>query len=186
MYVYNYSEIYQQNYCPLKKSYETNVNRILCGIFISGELFFTESSKSANYSATTRYILAGLFLLFEFFNFQCHVTLRNLRVGSNSKKRGIPRVRILYMAWDIIYNRVGALTRFPALTISGKLAAGPLLLLWLDATHVRDIHRKMVLLDVAYLFLFVSFAQMTQWALKKHRQYRKEFDGKEGREAYPR
>ncbi len=38
---------------------------------------------------------------------------------------------------------------------------------------------------VAYLFLVVSAAQMTDWALKKHARYHKEFNGENGTEKYP-
>lgn len=40
-------------------------------------------------SKTFMYTVAGLFILFEFFNFMCHVTLRNLR-KPGTKERGIP------------------------------------------------------------------------------------------------
>jgi len=36
------------------------------------------------------------------------------------------------------------------------------------------------------LFLILGFYQMLEWAIKKHRAYIKEFDGKEGRPKYPR
>ncbi|KAL6759642.1 3-oxo-5-alpha-steroid 4-dehydrogenase-domain-containing protein [Haematococcus lacustris] len=38
----------------------------------------------------------------------------------------------------------------------------------------------------AAIFTLVGAAQMTQWALQKHARLRKTFDGKEGREKYPR
>lgn len=38
----------------------------------------------------------------------------------------------------------------------------------------------------AYLFTLLGFLQMLEWALKKHRLYKKEFDGKDGRKQYPR
>jgi len=36
------------------------------------------------------------------------------------------------------------------------------------------------------LFLVLGTIQMMQWAIKKHDNYIKTFDGKEGREKYPR
>jgi len=36
------------------------------------------------------------------------------------------------------------------------------------------------------LFLIVGTGQMLQWAVKKHKKYINEFDGKEGRPKYPK
>jgi very-long-chain enoyl-CoA reductase len=38
----------------------------------------------------------------------------------------------------------------------------------------------------AALFAFCGAAQMVQWALAKHKRLKKMFDGKDGREKYPR
>jgi len=36
------------------------------------------------------------------------------------------------------------------------------------------------------LFLIAGAAQMLDWAIKKHKRYKKDFDGKEGRPSYPK
>lgn len=40
-------------------------------------------------------------------------------------------------------------------------------------------------LPSAFLYAVLGFAQMATWAIKKHKIYRREWDGKEGREKYP-
>ena len=53
--------------------------------------------------------------------------------------------------------------------------------------EMLDRYRSWVLyIVIAYLFLGVSFLQMTDWALKKHKELKKEFDGKNGKLLYPR
>ena len=77
------------------------------------------------------------------------------------------------------------------LIICGRLACGLLLLASLDAGLVRKLNLykskllKLPFFVVAYVFLAFSFYQMAEWALDKHRNMHKEFDGQNGRRQYP-
>ncbi len=93
---------------------------------------------------------------FEFMNFMCHFTLRNLR-KPGSKERGIPK------GWG--FDFVACANYFQEA------------LCWTSfATMSNTLF--------GWVFLVVSAGQMTVWALKKHQRYRKDFkDYPRGRKA---
>lgn len=108
-------------------------------------------------SDTISLALCGAFFFFEFMNFQCHVTLRNLRKPGSSE-RGIPK------GWG--FDMVSCANYFWES------------LCWLTFS----IHSQCL---GAYFFTAVSFFQMLDWALKKHKRYKKDFGDKypKGRKA---
>lgn len=92
-------------------------------------------------------ISAGLFTLFELLNAKAHLILKNLRKPGTTE-RGIPR------GWG--FNQVSCANYFFEA------------LCWLVfAVQAQTVG--------SYLFLIVSFGQMLQWALQKHRRYKKDF-----------
>jgi len=100
----------------------------------------------------------AIFVVSELCNLKCHLMLRDLRpAGTN--KRAVPR--------GFFFELVSCPNYFFEV------------LAWVGFT----IMTQMV---GALLFTIVGFFQMMVWAQGKHRNYIKEFDGKEGRESYPR
>eukprot|EP01015_Nassula_variabilis_P012318 TRINITY_DN1999_c0_g2_i1.p3 TRINITY_DN1999_c0_g2~~TRINITY_DN1999_c0_g2_i1.p3 ORF type:complete len:115 (+),score=15.18 TRINITY_DN1999_c0_g2_i1:206-550(+) len=104
--------------------------------------------------------------MFEFLNQICHVTLRKLRTAGNKEddsnqrsNRGIP------FGWG--FDQVSCANY-----------------LWESLSWA--VFAILVRAWTAYIFWIVSTVTMTLWALKKHRRYFKEFDGKDGRPKYPR
>ena len=105
---------------------------------------------------TTQIVLFVMFFFFEFLNFMTHVTLRNLR-KPNSSERGIPK------GWG-----------FGFVSCANYWWESLCWLTFSISTQCLG----------AYLFLAVSFFQMLDWALKKHKRYKKDFpDYPKGRKA---
>eukprot|EP00164_Ancoracysta_twista_P000872 GFYU01001146.1.p1 GENE.GFYU01001146.1~~GFYU01001146.1.p1 ORF type:complete len:299 (+),score=112.22 GFYU01001146.1:36-932(+) len=99
-----------------------------------------------------------LFVVFAISNGITHIMLRNLR-PAGSKKRVIPR--------GFLFELVSC----PNYTFE--------IWMWLAFTVMTHALP-------ALMFTLAGGAQMIIWAMQKHRRYRKDFDGKEGREQYPR
>lgn len=100
----------------------------------------------------------GLFLVSELLNLKCHIDLRNLR-PEGTRIRKVPH--------GILFNLVSCPNyMFEVLSWVGFTLASQSV--------------------AAAAFTLVGAAQMTLWAIQKHKRYRKEFDGKDGREAYPK
>ncbi|KAI9295554.1 hypothetical protein K502DRAFT_337518 [Neoconidiobolus thromboides FSU 785] len=93
------------------------------------------------------YFCVVLFMFAEVSNFICHYSLRNLR-PPGTKERKIP------------YGYGFELVSCPNYFFE--------ILAWFSVTLLTN-HWSI------WLFLFVSTAQMYVWAIKKHRQYKKEF-----------
>eukprot|EP00736_Rhodelphis_marinus_P000986 Rmarinus@m.28314 len=100
----------------------------------------------------------AMFVLSELSNFVTHVMLRNLR-PPGTRVRRIPRG--FFFELVSCPNYFFEITSWLGFNIFTQTVAG-------------------------YLFMLAGFLQMADWALKKHRNYKKEFDGKDGREKYPR
>merc|ERR1719329_566529 len=98
-------------------------------------------------SRTKDIICAAFFALFAFLNFMCHKVLRNLRKPGTTE-RGIPK------GWG--FDLVSCANYFWEACM------------WLSFAIMAKIWG-------GWLFLVVSFVQMLLWALKKHKQYKKEF-----------
>lgn len=108
---------------------------------------------------TQRAIIAlAAAMLCQFANFRCHVILANLR-PAGSKGYVIPR--------GFLFNFISC----PNYTAE--------ILGWVCFTVATQT-------AAAGLFTLVGAAQMAQWAIGKHARLRKTFDGREGREKYPR
>lgn len=88
-----------------------------------------------------------LFCIFEFLNFQCHLVQKNLR-RPGTTERGIPH------GWG--FGLVSTANYF-----------------WESMCWLTFCVQAQTL--GGYWFLLTSVAQMTDWALKKHRRYKKEF-----------
>jgi very-long-chain enoyl-CoA reductase len=155
--------IFSNGTMPLKNIFKNSFHYwILCGVLISTELFFFW--KDPGYSTQVQFGLAALFVLFEFLNLMCHITLRKLRSSSATEKgghtkRGIPN------GWG-----------FGLVSCANYLWES---YAWLTFAALTRCY-------TAYLFFFVSTGQMLIWALKKHKNYRKEFNGEDGKPKYPR
>eukprot|EP00921_Rhytidocystis_pertsovi_P010846 GHVQ01017473.1.p1 GENE.GHVQ01017473.1~~GHVQ01017473.1.p1 ORF type:complete len:316 (+),score=34.65 GHVQ01017473.1:248-1195(+) len=122
---------------------------VLFGVCVSYFLFHPQ--YTAPWDEETQrpiiYALAGLMLVFECLNFKTHLILRNLR-QRGTKERGIPSG----WGFDVVscanyFWETLAWTSFCILT------------------HTAT----------AYFFTLVAFLQMTEWALKKHSNYKKDF-----------
>jgi len=101
---------------------------------------------------------AGLFFASEIANFITHIQLRNLR-PEGTRKRGIPR--------GFLFDLVSCPNYFVEI------------LAWIGFSVMTQTWPSL-------LFTLVGSVQMWIWAKDKHRKYKKEFDGKEGRELYPK
>lgn len=119
---------------------------ILCGLFISYFVFHPAFNAPFSHPIII-YILAAIMVTCEIFNFQCHLVLRGLR-PTGSRVRGIPKGAGFEMVSCANY-------------------------LWETVSWVAFSILTCSL--TSWLFTIVAFAQMTQWALKKHKSYRAEF-----------
>jgi very-long-chain enoyl-CoA reductase len=99
-----------------------------------------------------------LFAISQLLNFKAHIDLRNLR-PAGTRIRQVPR---------------GVLFKF--ISCPNYLFE---ILAWVGFTMASQS-------VPAACFTVVGAAQMTVWAIQKHKRYRKEFNGEDGRELYPR
>jgi very-long-chain enoyl-CoA reductase len=120
--------------------------------------YFVLHPEFTSPSKTIVYTFAVLFVICELCNLYCHIILSNLR-PPGTKIRKIPR--------GFLFNYVSCAN------YTFEIAA------WACYT-------VMVSSLAALLFTVTGAGQMTIWAIGKHRNYIKEFDGKDGREKYPR
>ncbi len=109
-------------------------------------------------SDTQRMIGLALFAVSELANLKVHIDLRNLR-PAGTRIRKVPK-GILFSLVSCP-NYLFEILAWAGFTLASQSVASA-------------------------AFLVVGAAQMTVWAIAKHKRYRKEFDGKEGREMYPR
>lgn len=125
------------------------------------------------------YPIVAVWIFSEVSNLISHVTLASLRPkGEKKTKRAIPRTYgfELVSCPNYLFE---SLAWAAFLVLTGNWACESLCSL----SSPCDLFAKLlnVFLDkfwsqpTAAIFLFVSFAQMLDWALKKHRNYRKEF-----------
>eukprot|EP01097_Dermamoeba_algensis_P002818 TRINITY_DN2115_c0_g2_i1.p1 TRINITY_DN2115_c0_g2~~TRINITY_DN2115_c0_g2_i1.p1 ORF type:complete len:328 (-),score=78.85 TRINITY_DN2115_c0_g2_i1:92-988(-) len=104
------------------------------------------------------YLGLALFLLSEVGNFVCHLILSNLR-PAGTRVRGIPRGFLFeYCSCPNYFLEVTAWLSFSLMTSSLP----------------------------GLIFAAIGGMTMFNWAVVRHVKYIKEFDGKEGREKYPR
>lgn len=109
-------------------------------------------------SALQLYIGLALFALSEVGNFVCHVILSNLR-PAGTRVRGIPRGFLFeYCSCPNYFLEITAWLFFSLMTSSLS----------------------------ALIFTAIGGLTMFNWAVARHVKYIKEFDGKEGKEKYPR
>ena len=99
-----------------------------------------------------------LFAVSELLNLKAHIDLRNLR-PAGTRIRQVPR-GILFK-FISCPNYLFEILSWVAFTMASQSVA-------------------------AACFTVVGAAQMTVWAIQKHKRYRKEFNGEDGRELYPR
>lgn len=119
---------------------------ILSGVLIAYYLFHPKYQPPIN-NVAINLTLSGLMVLFELLNLQTHLVLRNLR-ARGSKVRGIPN------GWGFNYvscaNYMWEILAWMSFCIMINCLTG-------------------------WIFLIAASLQMFEWALKKHRNYRKEF-----------
>jgi very-long-chain enoyl-CoA reductase len=99
-----------------------------------------------------------LFCVSELLNLKAHVDLRNLR-PAGTRIRQVPKT--LLFKFVSCPNYLFEILSWIGFTIASQSIA-------------------------AATFTIVGAAQMTVWAIAKHKRYRKEFDGQDGRELYPK
>ena len=120
---------------------------VIFGVLVGYFLFHPKYTEPTYLSQNVRYVLIGLFIIFELMNFLCHNVLKNLR-KPGSTERGIPKgfgfgfVSCANYFWETMC--------------------------WLSYAVLSGC-------TTSYLFLLFSFYQMTVWAFQKHRRYKKEF-----------
>ena len=120
---------------------------IIFGVLIGYFLFHPKYTEPAYLPMNVKYALIGLFVFFELMNFLTHNVLKNLR-KPGSTERGIPNgYGFGLVSCANYFWETLAWTSYSV--FSGTLTS--------------------------YIFLAVSFFQMTDWALKKHKRYKKEF-----------
>jgi len=100
-------------------------------------------------SETLVYVGFGIFLLSEIGNLLCHIMLSNMRPKEGSQDRNIPR--------GFLFELVAC----PNYTCE--------VLSWVGFSIFTQI-------PFAYLFTIIGFLQMADWAQKKHKGYKKQFD----------
>lgn len=127
------------------------------GLFV-GYFLFSPRYTDPKWSSTVFYSLIGSFTVAEIMNFFCHLHLRNLR-PSGTKVRGIPK--------GYGFDLVSCANYFWEIVAWASFAGLSKCL-------------------PAYIFLSASLIILTNWSKVRHRKYIKEFDGKEGRTAYPK
>jgi len=116
---------------------------------ISIAYFLYHPQYRSPYSSTFNWACAIAFIAFQLGNLHAHLTLRNLR-PEGTGQRGIPRGDLFELVSCANYTyELGAWLAFCLFTKT----------------------------LTAYLFLLISFVQISLWALKKHHQYNKEFNG---------
>jgi len=104
------------------------------------------------------YIGFGLWAFGEVMNLVCHIQLRNLRPAGSNVRR-IPR--------GLLFEFVSC----PNYTVE--------ILAWFGFSIMTQTL-------TSYIFTLLGAGQMYIWACGKHRNYKKEFTGKDGTELYPR
>lgn len=139
---------------PFKRIFINSVHYWIFFALLNGiEIFMFPSTHE--YSPMTLGVLVGLWALFEFCNFQCHVVLSSFRKKKTkvdgeyvnaSKSRGIP------YGWG--FNLVSCANYF--WEVMG----------WLIFAIITRAY-------ASWFFLAVSMFQMIDWAIKKHKNYRK-------------
>lgn len=114
---------------------------------LCGISLFTENYKSPNWPFAMQVILVILFFCAEIKNLKCHLILRNLKQQNNGEK-GIPHGEgFQYVSCANYFWEV---------------------LSWLFfSIYVHSIP--------SYLFTIVGFLTMRNWAIKRHREYKKTF-----------
>ncbi|SOV78210.1 3-oxo-5-alpha-steroid 4-dehydrogenase, putative [Plasmodium sp. gorilla clade G3] len=121
---------------------------LLCGVSI-GYYLFHPLYKPYDIQSKP-YCVYGLFfvlLILEFLNLKCHLILRNLR-PRGTKNRGIPH--------GYGFNHISCANYFYES------------LIWIIFSLITNTL-------TGYVFSFVATTQMTIWALKKHKNYKREF-----------
>ena len=109
-------------------------------------------------SVSQRYAGVGIFVFSELMNLKAHLDLRNLR-PAGTRVRKVPRgILFKYISCP---NYLFEILAWVGFTMASQSVA-------------------------AAAFTVVGAAQMTVWAIQKHKRYLREFDGIEGRELYPR
>lgn len=107
---------------------------------------------SPNYKSPTEMMVQVGFVIFvlcELGNLICHIMLSNLRAVDGSTKRPIPK--------GFLFNFVAC----PNYTFE--------VMSWVGFSIMTNI-------TLSYLFTLVGFIQMSDWAMKKHKDYKKTYE----------
>ncbi|TRY53187.1 Ubiquitin domain-containing Steroid reductase [Cryptosporidium tyzzeri] len=112
-----------------------------------GYYTFHPKFSPPEFSPVTLYFIAILMCVFESLNFNSHLVLRKLR-DRGTKKRGIP--------YGSGFDLVSCANYFWE-TLS-----------WICFSFIANC-------ATCWLYTLIAFIQMSQWAMKKHRNYHKEF-----------
>ncbi|KAG6895296.1 hypothetical protein C0992_002095 [Termitomyces sp. T32_za158] len=165
---------------PFRNVFKNSAHyHILSGLLLAYDVYRPLFSATSSYVAggirsdkNFLWLMAGVWVFAEFSNLYTHLNLRSLR-PPNSRVRAIPygygfslvscpNYFFETLSWTVVAMMTGSIAGMP-----DTLSPLPIVLI--------------LFLRIAVLFLAVSTTQMALWAIKKHKNYKKEF-GKE----YPR
>jgi very-long-chain enoyl-CoA reductase len=129
----------------------------LSGVFVGYFLFHPLYTPPAHIGGAVKLALPYVFFGFEVLNGCCHWVLRNLR-PPGTKVRGIPQG-----------------FGFGLVSCANYMYE---VFCWLIfAVYVHTIG--------GYAFIASTIFVLSQWSMERHLRYKREFDGKEGRQKYP-
>ena len=150
---------FSNGYMPLFNIFKNTGYYTACAYYIAYATLhplYTPPVTEDNKNYTN--IFAGLVVLMMIFNLICHIILSNLRPKGTTIRR-IPK--------GFLFNLVSC----PNYTV--EIAE------WFFFS-------MMTMTVASFLFCLIGGGQMLAWAIKKHVNYRKEFNGQDGKELYPR
>lgn len=155
--------VFSRESMPFKRVLINSIHYwVLFALFNSIELFFFPSEQT--YSPATIGILSALWGLFEFMNYKCHKILGGFRKSPKEKS-------------DKEYINVSKARQIPHGAGFGLVSCANYFwesLTWITYTILTKNY-------TAALFTIFSVVQMAQWAIEKHRRYKREFG-----ESYPK
>lgn len=158
-----YVHVFSRESMPFKRVLINSFHYwVLFGLLNAIELYFFPSGHSNSPVVTAA--LTALWAIFEFLNYKCHTVLggfrRNPKQKNDKEYVNLSKERQIPHGWG-----------FDTVSCANYLWES---LGWLTFSILTRNY-------TAFLFTIFSVVQMTQWALEKHRRYRKEFADK-----YPR
>lgn len=152
---------FSNGYMPLRNIFKNTGYYTACAYYIAYYVLhplYTAPSVAGQDTKTWTNIFAALVVVMMICNLICHIILSNLRPPGTTIRK-IPR--------GFLFELVSC----PNYTVE--------IAMWI-------FYGFMTLTVSSFFFALVGGGQMFVWAVKKHINYKKEFNGKDGKELYPR